>query len=183
MEPDPSHLPVKTESKTDNTLAGFTPLAQNQKLQSDRYYTVRPTAAPMATKTLTGIMRLDGKPKEKAARILHKHLIRIVDYLSAQSTLTVYPGSALLQLGFLDAFSRSELASLNAEDLDWQTEGIEIHIKQSKTDQLHIRTILRHLEWQCTTLRSTHPDEKLVKAIRHREWRYFSAHLSYQSYR
>ncbi len=38
MEHDRSHLPVKTESKTYNTLAGFTSLAQNQVPLSDRYY-------------------------------------------------------------------------------------------------------------------------------------------------
>ncbi len=202
MEHDQSYLPIKVESKTDNTLAGFTSLTQNQTPLSNRYYSAAtsdntrrayqadvhhyeivwggplpattdsllrylhafaetlnprtlsrrltalkqwhryqkffdPTAEPMVTKTMMGIMRLHGKPKEKAAPLLPEHLMRIVDHLSAQSTLTAYRDSALLQLGFLGAFRRSELVSLHVEDLDWQTEGIEIQIKKSKTDQLN----------------------------------------------
>ena len=135
MEHDQNTLPIKIESKTDNTLAGFTPLAQNQAPLSDRYYSAAtsdntrrayqsdihhyeivwggplpattdnilrylhafaetlnprtlsrrltalkqwhryqklfdPTAEPMVTKTMTGIMRLHGKPKVKAAPLL-----------------------------------------------------------------------------------------------------------------
>ena len=96
-----------------------------------------PTDALMVTKTLTGIMRVHGKPKEKATPLLPEHLMKIVDHLSTQSTLIAYRDSALLQLGFLGAFRRSELVSLQVEDLDWQAEGIEIQIKKSKTDQLN----------------------------------------------
>jgi len=96
-----------------------------------------PTDAPIVSKTLTGIMRVHGKPKEKAAPLLTEHLLRIVEYLSTQSSLTAYRDNALLQLGFLGAFRRSELVSLQFEHLDWQAEGIEIHIKKSKTDQLN----------------------------------------------
>ncbi len=42
---------------------------------------------------------------------------------------------ALLTLGFAGAFRRSELVSLNAEDLRFTNEGIEVHLRRSKTDQ------------------------------------------------
>jgi hypothetical protein len=38
MEHDHSTLPIKIESKTGNTLAGFMPLAQNPVPLSNRYY-------------------------------------------------------------------------------------------------------------------------------------------------
>ena len=94
-----------------------------------------PTEAPMVRKTLIGIKRLHGKPKEKAAPLLPEHLIKIAEYLASQETLSAYRDSALLQLGFLGAFRRSELVTLRLEDIDWQPEGIEIQLKKSKTDQ------------------------------------------------
>ena len=96
-----------------------------------------PTDAPVVTKTLTGIARVHGKPKDKAPPLLPEHLMRIVSYLSTQSTLVSCRDTELLQVGFLGAFRRSELVTLKVEDIDWQSEGIEILIQKSKTDQLN----------------------------------------------
>lgn len=96
-----------------------------------------PTASPAIAKTLRGIRRTHGKPKEKAAPLLPEHLIKIVEYLATQNTLSSYRDSALLQLGFLGAFRRSELIAICMEEIDWQPGGIEIQLKKSKTDQLN----------------------------------------------
>ena len=95
-----------------------------------------PTEAPIVGKTLTGITRVHGKPKEKAPPLLPEHLIKIAGYLSNQSTLAACRDNALLQVGFLGAFRRSELVAIKAEDIHWQSAGIEILIPKSKTDQL-----------------------------------------------
>jgi integrase len=95
-----------------------------------------PTEAPIVGKTLAGIGRLHGKPKEKAPPLLPEHLIRIVDDLTAQTTLAALRDNALLQIGFLGAFRRSELVAIRMEDINWQAAGIEILIPKSKTDQL-----------------------------------------------
>ncbi len=42
---------------------------------------------------------------------------------------------ALLLLGFTGAFRRSELVSLDVEDLEEQRDGMVLHIRRSKTDQ------------------------------------------------
>ncbi|MCD8525225.1 MAG: site-specific integrase [Gammaproteobacteria bacterium] len=99
---------------------------------------VDPTVSPVIAKTLRGIRRTRGKPKEKAAPLLPEHLIKIVEYLATQNTLSSYRDSALLQLGFLGAFRRSELIAICMEDINWQPEGIEIQLKNSKTDQLNV---------------------------------------------
>lgn len=96
-----------------------------------------PTAAPIVSKTLIGIARVHGKPKSKAPPLLPEHLTTIVKYLSLQSTLAACRDNALLQVGFLGAFRRSELAVLKVEDINWQLAGIEISIPKSKTDQLN----------------------------------------------
>jgi integrase len=97
-----------------------------------------PTQAPIISKTLTGIARVHGKPKAKAPPLLPEHLVKIVDYLVAQSTRAAHRDNALLQLGFLGAFRRSELVAIRLEHIDWQPKGIEILIPSSKTDQLNI---------------------------------------------
>ena len=81
---------------------------------------------------------LHGKPKEKAPPLLPEHLIKIANYLSTQSTLTACRDNALLQVGFLGAFRRSELVAIQVEDIHWQSAGIEILIPKSKTDPLHV---------------------------------------------
>ena len=96
-----------------------------------------PTDAPIVSKTLTGIARIHGKPKEKAPPLLPQHLIKIAEYLSTESTLAACRDNALLQVGFLGAFRRSELVAICIEDINWQSPGIEILIPKSKTDQLN----------------------------------------------
>ncbi|CAM4456388.1 MAG: Tyrosine recombinase XerC [Legionellaceae bacterium] len=93
-----------------------------------------PTATPDVTKTLTGINRLHGKPAKKAKPLLPEHLIKIAGYLSQQPSLKALRDNALLQVGFLGAFRRSELVAITVEDISWHDEGIEILIPQSKTD-------------------------------------------------
>lgn len=96
-----------------------------------------PTEAPIVSKTLIGIARIHGKPKNKAPPLLPEHLIKITEHLLTQSTLATYRDNALLQVGFLGAFRRSELVTIQVEDIDWQSAGIEILIPRSKTDQLN----------------------------------------------
>ncbi|MBF0366615.1 MAG: site-specific integrase [Oligoflexia bacterium] len=96
-----------------------------------------PTEAPIISKTLTGIARVHGKPKAKAPPLLPEHLIKITKYLESQTTLAAIRDSALIQVGFLGALRRSELVAITIENIHWQSEGIEIMIPKSKTDQLN----------------------------------------------
>lgn len=96
-----------------------------------------PTEAPIVSKTLTGIARIHGKPKDKAPPLLPEHLVRIAAYLAAQSGIAAIRDSALLQIGFLGAFRRSELVAIKMENIDWRPDGIEILITRSKTDQIN----------------------------------------------
>jgi integrase len=96
-----------------------------------------PTEAPIVSKTLIGIARIHGKPKDKAPPLLPEQLICIAQHLATQSTLAAYRDNALLQVGFLGAFRRSELVAIRVEDIIWQPEGVEILIPKSKTDQLN----------------------------------------------
>ena len=94
-----------------------------------------PTLDPVVAKTLTGITRVHGKPKNKAAPLLTADLIRICEYLLNLKTLAALRDNALLQLGFLGAFRRSELVAIEVANIKFSEEGVEILIPHSKTDQ------------------------------------------------
>jgi integrase len=96
-----------------------------------------PTQHPVVSKTLAGIMRTHGRPKDKAPPVLPEHLLKIVNHLHQENTLRALRDSALLQLAFFGAFRRSEIVAICVEHLDWQEQGLDILIPHSKTDQYH----------------------------------------------
>lgn len=95
-----------------------------------------PTAHPLIRKTLTGIQHIHGKPKEKAAALTLAQLEQMVTYLQQQGDLCSLRNNALLQIGFFGAFRRSELITIQFENITFVPEGAEILIPRSKTDQL-----------------------------------------------
>lgn len=96
-----------------------------------------PTNHPAVTKTMSGIMRTHGKPKEKAPPLLPEQLSKIVLFLEQEQSLRGYRDSALLQLAFFGAFRGSEVIAIRYEHLQWQDQGLDILIPHSKTDQNH----------------------------------------------
>lgn len=96
-----------------------------------------PTQHPAIQKTMTGILRVHGKPKQKAHPLSVEELLIIIEYLSKNNSLAALRDKALLQVGFFGAFRRSELTQIQVEHLNWQDKGIDILIPTSKTDQTH----------------------------------------------
>jgi integrase len=94
-----------------------------------------PTSHPMIRKTLSGIKHIHGKPKDKAKALTVETLTAMVDYLRTSSRLIDYRNNAFLQIGFFGAFRRSELVAICWEHIHFVSEGIEILIPRSKTDQ------------------------------------------------
>ncbi len=96
-----------------------------------------PSDHPAIQKTMVGITRIHGKPKQKAHPLSVENLLLIVKYLVQSNTLSAFRDNALLQVGFFGAFRRSELVAIQVEHLNWKEEGIDILIPSSKTDQIH----------------------------------------------
>lgn len=94
-----------------------------------------PTAHPLVTKTMTGITRIHGKPKDKAPALSPEDLIKMVEALMKNSSLINIRDSAILQIGYFGALRRSEIVNIQYEHINWKTEGIEILLPHSKTDQ------------------------------------------------
>lgn len=96
-----------------------------------------PTLHPVVKKTMIGITRIHGKPRQKAPALTPEELQRIIDVLHDKGSLMALRDSALLQIGFFGALRRSELVNIHCEHITWKKEGIEILLPSSKTDQVH----------------------------------------------
>lgn len=95
-----------------------------------------PTCHPLVRKTLKGIKRLHGAPPKQATALSLETLQTLTDYLQKKNSLIDLRNNALLQIGFLGAFRRSELVAIRWEQITWiPNEGIEILIPRSKTDK------------------------------------------------
>lgn len=94
-----------------------------------------PTSTPEVNKTLAGIVRTHGQPKDKAAPLLVDDLLKITIRLERDGSLRALRDNALLQVGFCGAFRRSELVAIKVEHISWNDKGIEILVPHSKTDQ------------------------------------------------
>ncbi|WP_082631584.1 MULTISPECIES: site-specific integrase [Pseudomonas] len=94
-----------------------------------------PAASATVRKTLRGIERVHGRPRQKAKALLLEDLERIVAHLDTLEGLAARRDSALLQVGYFGAFRRSELVTLEVENLQWEREGLQITLPRSKTDQ------------------------------------------------
>jgi integrase len=82
---------------------------------------------------MKGIRRTLGTaPAQKKAAVVNDIRLMVE---SLPNNLMGLRDKALLLVGFLGAFRRSELVSLNVDDLDFQPEGVVITLRRSKTDQ------------------------------------------------
>ena len=95
------------------------------------------TKHPVIVENFMGIKRLKGVSQKGKKPLLISDLKRIIDVINEQdeSDLKKLRNKALLLIGFAGGFRRSELTSLNFDDLDFVFEGVKINIKRSKTDQ------------------------------------------------
>lgn len=92
-----------------------------------------PTRSSKVRSVMAGIRRVHGSAEEGKAPVLVDDLRRMVAQLP--DTLLGVRDRAILLLGFAGAFRRSELVSLDVEDLEFAREGLIVTLRRSKTDQ------------------------------------------------
>ena len=91
-----------------------------------------PVETPLVQTVTKGIQRKIGSKVNAKKPILVDDLQTILKALP--STLAGLRDRALLLVGFAGAFRRSELVSIDVEDLETVPEGFVVHLKHSKTD-------------------------------------------------
>ena len=95
-----------------------------------------PVETSLIRKTMEGIRRVHGKPKQKAKALRLEHIAIMIDHLhQLPDNKKKYRDIALILTAYFGAFRRSELVSIKVEDLKWETEGLIIQLPHSKTDQ------------------------------------------------
>ena len=95
------------------------------------------TKHPVIIENLMGIKRLKGSIQKGKKPILINHLKQLIDVINEQKIEEIVKlrNKALILVGFGGGFRRTELVSIDYEDLEFVDEGVKITIKRSKTDQ------------------------------------------------
>ena len=95
------------------------------------------TKHPVILENLMGIKRLKGSIQKGKKPILISHLKSIVDVINKEKidNIAKLRNKSLILIGFGGGFRRTELISIDFEDLEFVEEGLKIVVKRSKTDQ------------------------------------------------
>ncbi len=95
------------------------------------------TKHPIIVENLMGIRRAIGSIQKGKKPILINHLKLIINIINEQKTgeIKKLRDKSLILIGFGGGFRRTELISIDHEDLEFAPEGLKITIKRSKTDQ------------------------------------------------
>jgi len=95
------------------------------------------TKHPLIIENLLGIKRLKGSNQKAKKPILIRDLVEIINVINALKIKEEVKlrDKALILVGFAGGFRRSELVSIEHEDVEFVREGVKIFVKRSKTDQ------------------------------------------------
>ena len=94
---------------------------------------------PIISENLMGIKRKLGVKQMSKKPILLNDLKLIIQAIDDEKNeFKKIQNKALILIGFAGGFRRSELVSIEYDDVDFVNEGVKINIKKSKTDQIGI---------------------------------------------
>ncbi len=95
------------------------------------------TKHPIIIENLMGIKRSKGSMQTGKKPILINHLKQIINVINEQEIAEIVKlrNKAIILIGFGGGFRRTELISIDYEDLEFVEEGLKITLRRSKTDQ------------------------------------------------
>jgi site-specific recombinase XerD len=95
------------------------------------------TKHPIIVENLMGIRRVKGSIQNGKKPLLIKYLKSIINVINEQEKEEIKKlrDKTIILIGFGGGFRRTELMSIDYEDLEFVPEGLKITIKKSKTDQ------------------------------------------------
>ncbi len=95
------------------------------------------TKHPIIVENLMGIRRAKGSIQKGKKPILINHLKLIINAINEQEIKEIKKlrDKTMILIGFGGGFRRTELISIDYEDLEFVPEGLKITIRRSKTDQ------------------------------------------------
>jgi integrase len=93
-----------------------------------------PCKSLLVRSTFNGIKRLRGVAQKEAKALVKEDLFAVLDAMG--DSVKDARDRALLLVGWAGAFRRSELIGLDHADIEHVRQGIVLHLRRSKTDQL-----------------------------------------------
>ncbi len=95
------------------------------------------TKHPIIIENLMGIKRTKGSKQIGKKPLLINHLKEIINVINQQDIdeIVKLRNKTLILIGFGGGFRRSELISIDYDDVEFVDEGVKIILKKSKTDQ------------------------------------------------
>ena len=95
------------------------------------------TKHPIIVENLMGIRRVKGSVQKGKKPILINHLKVVINAINEKKVEEIkkFRDKSLILIGFSGGFRRTELISIDYEDLEFVPEGLKISIRRSKTDQ------------------------------------------------
>jgi len=95
------------------------------------------TKHPIIVENLMGIRRAKGSIQTGKKPILINHLKLIINVINEYKIdeIKKFRDKSIILIGFGGGFRRTELTSIDYEDLEFVPEGLKINIRKSKTDQ------------------------------------------------
>jgi site-specific recombinase XerD len=95
------------------------------------------TKHPIIVENLLGIKRTKGSFQTGKKPILISHLNKIIEAINKDNSPKIKKlrDKSLILIGFSGGFRRSEIISIDYQDLEFVEEGLKIMVKRSKTDQ------------------------------------------------
>ena len=95
------------------------------------------TKHPIIIENLMGIRRIKGSHQKGKKPILISHLKSIINVINELKVDDIKKArdKSIILIGFGGGFRRTELISIDYEDLEFVSEGLKIIVKRSKTDQ------------------------------------------------
>jgi integrase len=95
-----------------------------------------PAMDPLVKRTMQGIRRTRGTAQRRVKALVKDDIIELVLTAEKQKPLKAARDVSLILVGFAGAFRRSELVSIQREDItEFDNLGVEIHIRRTKTQQ------------------------------------------------
>jgi integrase len=93
-----------------------------------------PCRAEIVKATVRGIKRRWGCAQDQAKALVRDDLFLVLDGMG--DSVRDVRDRALLLVGFAGGFRRSELVGLDVSDLEHMRQGVTVHLRRSKTDQI-----------------------------------------------
>ncbi|MDA7832218.1 tyrosine-type recombinase/integrase [Candidatus Pelagibacter sp.] len=95
------------------------------------------TKHPSIIENIMGIKRRKGSIQLSKKPLLINYLKELINAIDKQKKEEIkkFRDRSIILIGFSGGFRRTEIVSLDYEDLDFVTEGLKINLRRSKTDQ------------------------------------------------